>query len=99
MKITKWVEVGVVIEGRPVSIGGINPWDFNWQNVEHEPVELPHPAHPSQLHRMWVYQIRSGDKALTFAAGELSANMWGFYEPAAQLSIQPDSPASGASAD
>ena len=90
MKITEWIEVGVVIEGRPISIGGINPWGLNWQEIEHEPVELPHPAHPSQLHRMKVYQIQSGGKTVIIAAGEVSANVWGFYQPLAQQGIQAD---------
>jgi hypothetical protein len=31
---------------------------------------------------MQQYQIKSGDVTVTFAAGELSANVWGFYVPA-----------------
>jgi hypothetical protein len=30
------------------------------------------------------YQVQSGGKTIIFAAGELSANVWGFYQPAAQ---------------
>ena len=45
-------------------------------------MEFPHPAYPDQFHRMWIYEIRGADKAATFAAGELSANVWGFYVPA-----------------
>jgi hypothetical protein len=77
-----WKPVGVVIEGKPIDIAGLNPWDFEWHQVRDESVELPHPAFPNQLHPMWIYEIRSADRTAMFAAGELSANVWGFYVPA-----------------
>jgi hypothetical protein len=30
---------------------------------------------------MNVYQIKTGGRDIRFAAGELSANVWGFYVP------------------
>jgi hypothetical protein len=78
----EWSAVGVVVEGNPITVGGLNPWDFEWRQVQHDAVELPHPAYPNQRHRMWVYEITDGARQVRFAAGELSANVWGFYVPA-----------------
>lgn len=81
--MTNWKAVDVVIEGHPIDVGGINPWDYEWRRVESDRLELPHPAYPSQLHAMNVYEIDGPDGAVRFATGELSANVWGFYLPAA----------------
>jgi hypothetical protein len=77
-----WKAVGVVVEGDPIAVGGVNPWQFTWHQVQDDAVELPHPAYPNQHHRMWVYEIESCGRRIRFAAGELSANFWGFYVPA-----------------
>ena len=76
-----WKTVGVVIEGHPMLIGGLNVWDHDWNRVQGPPLELPHPSYPSQVHSMSVYEIRDGGECVRFAAGELSANVWGFYVP------------------
>lgn len=82
-----WKSCGVVFEGQPIDVGGINPWDFRWVSCEQSPVELPHPAYPSQRHKMWVYQIENAGKEVIFAAGELSANVWGFYVPTEPIAV------------
>jgi hypothetical protein len=75
----EWKSVGAVFEGETIDVGGLNPWAFTWQRLPQEPVELPHPAYPSQRHRMEIYQIGGDNNEITFAAGELSAGVWGFY--------------------
>jgi len=75
----EWKSCGVVIEGQPIDVGGINPWSSHWVSRRQPPVELPHPAHPNQRHKMWVYEIEDAGKKVVFAAAELSANVWGFY--------------------
>lgn len=77
-----WSAVGVVIEGNPILVGSLNPWKYEWRQVQDETVELPHPTYPNQRHRMWVYEITDGRQIVRFATGELSANVWGFYVPA-----------------
>jgi len=77
-----WKSCGVVIEGRPIDVGGINPWAFPWVSLQQPPVELPHPAYPNQCHKMWLYEVEAAGKKIVFAAGELSPNVWGFYVPA-----------------
>jgi hypothetical protein len=82
--MANWNVVGAVFEGEPISIGGLNPWDFKWRQIEPSPVELPHPQYASELHRMWIYEVEGSVKTVRFAAGELSPNVWGFYIPAAR---------------
>lgn len=77
----QWDVVGVVFEGDEIAIGGLNPWEHKWQALGYEAVELAHPSYPRQRHRMFVYEIEHEETKVTFAAGELSANVWGFYVP------------------
>jgi hypothetical protein len=77
-----WKVVGVVVEGERINIGGVNPWNHEWKATEQEPVRLPHPSYSSQMHTMHIYQIETAGRFIQFAAGELSANVWGFYVPA-----------------
>jgi hypothetical protein len=79
---TGWRAVGVAIERRPIQIHDLNVWDYNWTRLPEPPLELPHPSYPSQLHMMRVYEITANGEHVRFAAGELSANVWGFYVPA-----------------
>jgi hypothetical protein len=74
-----WRAIGVVIEGRPIRVRDLNVWDYTWTRLPEPSVELPHPSYPSQLHVMDVYEIRTNGEHVRFAAGELSANVWGFY--------------------
>ena len=77
--MSEWKAVGVVAEGEPIEVGGVNPWSHSWTSLEQPAVELPHPSYPNQRHRMSVYEVESVGRKITFAAGELSANIWGFY--------------------
>jgi hypothetical protein len=76
-----WKTVGVVYEGDPIWIGGFNVWNHKWNLLKGPALELPHPSYPSQRHSMSVYEITAGGERVRFAAGELSANVWGFYIP------------------
>jgi len=77
----EWKAVGIVVEGEPILVGGLNPWALEWHCVQAEPVQFPHPSYPNQRHGMKIYEINSGERHVRFAAGELSANVWGFYVP------------------
>ena len=77
--MTEWKALTVVGEGTPVKIGGRDVWKSEWRPTG-EILQLPHPAYASQMHRFEVYRLgRWGSPR--FAAGELSANVWGFYVP------------------
>jgi hypothetical protein len=77
----EWKVVGVVIEGQPIDLEGLNPWKLEWRETQEDAIELPHPSYPTQRHRMRVYKMEGAGKIVKFAAGELSANVWGFYLP------------------
>jgi len=79
--MSKWRSCGVVVEGEPIAVGGINPWDYPWRQADQLPVELPHPNYPEQRHRMVVYEVETSGRRIVFAAGELSASVWAFYVP------------------
>lgn len=80
--MNNWKEIGVVAEGERIDIGGVNPWNHKWKETGQTPIQLPHPSYASQMHTMRVYEIETAGRAILFAAGELSANVWGFYVPA-----------------
>ena len=82
----RWKTIGVVAAGGEIMVGGLNPWTLEWFSVEEEPpLLLPHPWYPDQRHQMYVYEISSGERRVRFAAGELSASVWGFYVPVTPL--------------
>src|SRR5215471_19544641 len=64
-----------------VACEGLNVWDHEWKGVPWPRLELPHPSYPWQRHSMSVYEITANGKCVRFAAGELSANVYGFYIP------------------
>jgi hypothetical protein len=72
-------EIGVTAEGWDIQIEGLNPWKHEWIPLPDPPIELPHPQYRHQLHRMNHYAIVTEEKTVAFAAGELSASVWGFY--------------------
>ena len=78
-----WESCGIVVEGQPIDVSGVDPWLFQWTPLDGPLSELPHPLYPYQVHKMRVYEIRHAEKRVVFAAGELSANVWGFYVPSA----------------
>ncbi|MFL6163726.1 MAG: hypothetical protein ACJ74U_16090 [Jatrophihabitantaceae bacterium] len=69
------------LEGGSISLRGINPWEYEWTNLNRS-IVVPHPSYPNQRHALRVYRIGGEDRdATVFAAGELSAGVWGFYLP------------------
>lgn len=75
----KWKFVNIVIDGQPVNVNGVNPWDYEWHLMDEEPIMVPHPSYPNQTHKMWIYEIKTDTKIVMFAAGEFSNCVWGFY--------------------
>ncbi|TFV92321.1 hypothetical protein E4K72_19830 [Oxalobacteraceae bacterium OM1] len=80
--MSDWKPVGVVAEGEAIDLLGVNPWSHNWKKKDDSGLRLPHPSYPQQLHALDIYEIEMGGRRICFAAGELSANVWGFYVPA-----------------
>jgi hypothetical protein len=81
--MAEWRLVGRIVADRePLLLGGLDPWQHAWSPVEAPAVIVPHPQYPAQRHKMWIYEIASGDVVVRFAAGEFSNGAWGFYLPA-----------------
>jgi hypothetical protein len=79
-----WQEAHIGVEGDAVNLNGVKLWKHKWVRTHDTPIELPHPAHRSEMHPFWIYEATDGMKTVRFAATELSPSVWGFYVPAAQ---------------
>jgi hypothetical protein len=80
--MSTWKAIGVVAEGQPIEVNGLNPWQLQWRQVSQSPLHLPHPHYNAQTHPMHIFEVVTEGRTTVFAAGELSANVWGFYAPA-----------------
>lgn len=77
----EWKPVGVVAEGDALEINGSNIWSGKWVSLDAPPVRLAHPAFVGQTHAFRLYRFEDSQASFTFAAAELSPNVWGFYVP------------------
>lgn len=75
-----WRAVGVVLGNDPIDVLGVDPWGTTWRDTG-DVVAMRHPAWPTQVHRVPVYRVIDGLRTVTFAAGELSNQVWGFFVP------------------
>jgi hypothetical protein len=76
-----WKPVGVTEEGRRILLNDLNPWEHTWHKVSVAPITVAHPSYSMQRHQVRVYELHNTERTVRFAAGELSANVWGFYVP------------------
>jgi hypothetical protein len=79
-----WEFVSIGFEDDPVDLGGgVNPWPWGprWVPTGVR-IVVAHPSYPQQRHAMDVYELDAGGRTVTFAAGEFSNGVWGFYVPA-----------------
>jgi hypothetical protein len=79
--MTVWREACIGFQIDNIKIGGIEVWAQRWRPVKTEPLLLPHPTYPEQMHRYLVYEIGDSALPIRFAASELSNGVWGFYVP------------------
>ncbi|MBX9245969.1 hypothetical protein ICW40_14265 [Actinotalea ferrariae] len=76
-----WRLVGVVGEGTPVDVVGLNPWTARWEPTLQR-ITVAHPSHPEQRHALDVWHAAApGGHVVTFAAGGLSNGAWAFFVP------------------
>lgn len=74
-----WEALGVFVEGAPVDLRGVDPWDS-----EHRPTALSipvaHPSYPLQRYRAHVTEaVGSDGEMVTFALVEVSAGVYAFF--------------------
>jgi hypothetical protein len=75
-----WRFVSIGFEGQPTDIGGYDPWKADWMST-HSRITVAHPSYPDQRHPMFTYEIAGSNPPVTFAAGEFSNGVWGFFVP------------------
>ena len=73
-----WRFVSIGLEGDAVDLGGINPWKASWAGTG-QSIVVGHPSYPWQRHDLPVYTAEGPDGPVTFAAGEYSNGVWGFF--------------------
>ena len=75
-----WRFVSIGFEHQAVEVDGISLWDVTW-NPTGRKITVAHPSYPSQRHHMPIYEAADTDSVITFAAGEFSNGVWGFFLP------------------
>jgi len=75
-----WRFVSIGFEGESTDIGGVDPWDVSWTPTN-DRITVAHPDYPSERHTMSVYTVVDATPPITFAAGEFSNGVWGFFVP------------------
>ena len=75
-----WRFVSIGLEGHATDIHGVNPWDAEWLPTDWR-ITVAHPSYPTERHTMFTYEIAGTDPPITFAAGEFSNGVWGFFVP------------------
>ena len=79
----EWKIVGTLVcEGEPLALGGLDPWRYQWRQLDQLTIAVPHPSYPQQRHQVRVYEIADGHTVVKFAAAEFSNGVWGFFLPA-----------------
>jgi hypothetical protein len=72
-----WEFAGAVPDGQSFMIGGLDVWKHEWRDTR-ERVAVKDP-HYQQDFTFSVYEIGGAGEAVSFAAGEFSNCIWGFY--------------------
>ena len=71
-----WKFVKTGIEGN-CELFGVNIFDYKWENTNQK-VSVLDPIY-NQKHEMTIYNANIGEKWVTFATGEFSNCVYGFY--------------------
>jgi hypothetical protein len=75
----EWQFAGSAIDGSSFEIGGLDVWKHGWRD-RGERARVVDPLYHQEF-LFSVYEIGDSDATVTFAAGEFSNCVWGFYLP------------------
>jgi hypothetical protein len=75
-----WRFVSIGFEGAPAEIRGVDVWSSEWSSTGGR-VTVAHPSYPAERHTMFTYEVDVDGGTVSFAAGEFSNGVWGFFEP------------------
>jgi hypothetical protein len=76
-----WRFVAIGVEGEAVLLDGVDVWQAPWTGTGSK-VTVPHPQYPEQRHGVDEYRVDTPSGLVTFAAGEYSNGVWGFFQRA-----------------
>lgn len=76
-----WTFLWIGFETAPVIVDGVDLWKHEWRRCG-DSIVVGHPSYPAERHTMFVYEVAVGARTITFAAGEFSNGVWGFFRPA-----------------
>jgi len=74
---TEWKHIVTIAVEVPFKIKGLNIWDFTWRDTGQK-IKVVDPLY-GQNYTFTIWEINKNDKTVTFAAGEFSNCIWGFY--------------------
>jgi hypothetical protein len=80
--MSTWRHIGTCADGQRFEIQGLNVWDYKWMAKDGKPARVRDPIYDQEF-TFRVYEIVAGERRVTFAAGEFSNCVWGFYVEAA----------------
>jgi hypothetical protein len=80
-RLSQWRARHVGFERDGFILDGLDIWGSEWRRLGTSTPDLPHPAHPHELHRFRICEAGEGPQTRQFAATELSNGVWGFYTP------------------
>ena len=73
-----WRNIGTSVDGQRFEIDGLNVWAYPWMAKDGKPARVRDPIY-RQAFAFPVYESAVEDKRISFAAGEFSNCVWGFY--------------------
>jgi hypothetical protein len=83
-----WEFAGSDVEGGPFELFGKSIWSVRWRRRPGELAEVRDPVY-GQVFRFPVYQFAEETSLATFAAGEFSNGVYGFFIPHQSCTGQP----------
>ena len=72
-----WSYLGTSFGSGEFKVQGVNVWEHKWEETG-ETVNVRDPSY-GMPYTFNVYAIEAGGETIRFAAGEYSADVWGFY--------------------
>jgi len=87
---SEWEFAGAGPDGQSFVIGGLDVWKHKWKDTE-ERAHVKDPRYRQDF-KFHVYEIGSPGRVVTFAAGEFSNCVWGFYVRKRVATLTPTKP-------
>ncbi len=80
-----WRFIGACFDGQEFMLDGVNVWNHKWTHDRPLKAEVIDPRY-GQKFQFTIWEIRTEERTIRFAAGEFSNCVWGFYQESEQES-------------